>query len=67
MIRAVDGGGACTGNDDVTAESVSQVTGVAEQTIRGVYRDLYPYIHEIIPDWYMDARTVTMKLPPPTS
>lgn len=60
----VDGGAACT-DDGITAESVAQVTGVAELTIRAVYREIHPYIHEIIPDWYMSAKDVAEKLPPP--
>ncbi|KAH9615476.1 transcription initiation factor IIB-2 [Silene latifolia] len=31
---------------------VSQATGVAEGTIRNVYKDLYPHIAKIIPTWY---------------
>ncbi|KAL9237956.1 hypothetical protein vseg_012444 [Gypsophila vaccaria] len=31
---------------------VSLATGVAEGTIRNVYKDLYPHISKIIPTWY---------------
>jgi len=32
--------------------AISIVTGVAEGTIKGSYKDLYPYITKIIPNWY---------------
>ncbi|KAH9617095.1 hypothetical protein KSS87_012900 [Heliosperma pusillum] len=31
---------------------ISQATGVAEGTIRNAYKDLYPHISKIIPNWY---------------
>ena len=31
---------------------ISVATGVAEGTIRNSYKDLYPHVSKIIPNWY---------------
>jgi len=31
---------------------ISIATGVAEGTIRNSYKDLYPHVSKIIPNWY---------------
>jgi len=31
---------------------ISLATGVAEGTIRNSYKDLYPHVSKIIPNWY---------------
>lgn len=38
--------------DKKPLKTISIVTGVAEGTIKGSYKDLYPYITKIIPNWY---------------
>ncbi|KAL6565526.1 hypothetical protein OROHE_004597 [Orobanche hederae] len=36
--------------------NISEVTALAECTIKNVYRDLYPHAGKIIPEWYAKGR-----------
>ena len=40
------------------------VTGVAEATVKGAYRDLYPELYRLVPKVYADQAAINM-LPPP--
>lgn len=41
----------------VVAE-ISIVTRVAEGTIKNVYKDLYPHLTRIIPDWFANEEDI---------
>ncbi|KAI3472211.1 hypothetical protein Pfo_029699 [Paulownia fortunei] len=44
-------------DDKKPLKDVSVATGVAEGTIRNSYKDLYPHLSKIIPNWYARKRT----------
>ncbi|KAJ0100456.1 hypothetical protein Patl1_20464 [Pistacia atlantica] len=39
-------------DDKKLLRDISLATGVAEGTIRNSYKDLYPHVAKIIPNWY---------------
>ncbi|KAL9250013.1 Transcription initiation factor IIB-2-like protein [Drosera capensis] len=39
-------------------KDISLVTGVAEGTVRNVYKDLYPHLSKIIPNWYANEEDI---------
>jgi transcription initiation factor TFIIB len=52
--------------DRVPLSNIVLVTGVAEQTIKGTYRDLYPELVRLVPKYYADEAAI-QQLPDPES
>eukprot|EP00850_Spirogloea_muscicola_P003496 SM000014S00284 [mRNA] locus=s14:402071:404459:- [translate_table: standard] len=46
-------------------KEISQVTGVAEVTIRSAYKDLHPHAAVLVPDWFAKPDQLSSLLPPP--
>ncbi|GAX80482.1 hypothetical protein CEUSTIGMA_g7920.t1 [Chlamydomonas eustigma] len=52
--------------DRVNLQHIVVVTGVAEATIRGAYRDLYPELHRLVPKYHAKEEAIR-KLPTPNA